>query len=122
MGLFDYLKKAQEKVDALQKKADELTTQFNTAKANIERHIPNPLAKKIVNMFYADYPEVPYISRDRKPEWIEMATTFPKTVPVQKAMMVRYADGLLPAMCICCTGLKSIRTRKFQLILNTSME
>lgn len=68
MKLFDYLKKAQQ----------------------------NAIKKQIISMFYADYPEKPYISSNRKAEWIEMATTFPKTAVVQRTMMQRYADGLLP--------------------------
>lgn len=54
------------------------------------------LQTKIVNMFYADYPERPYISNDRKSDWIQKAETFPKTMVVQKSMMKRYSDGLLP--------------------------
>lgn len=112
MGLFNFLKKVQEKADAVQKNADDLTMQLNAAKANIERAIPNPFAKKIAAMFYSDYPEVPYISRDRNSEWIEMATTFPNTVPVQKSMMIRYADGLLPGHVYMLYWLKKYTTKK----------
>lgn len=52
--------------------------------------------KKIIALFYADYPETPYISDDRDRDWIERATTLPKTTLVQRSMMVRFADGLLP--------------------------
>lgn len=71
MKLFDYLSKAKE----------------TRAKAR---------AQKIVSIFYADFPETPYISSDRKADWIDRAKNFPKTVPVQRSMMVRFADGLLP--------------------------
>lgn len=68
MKLFDYLKKAQQ----------------------------NRIKNQIISTFYADYPEKPYISEDRKAEWIKQAETFPKTAVVPRTMMKRYADGLLP--------------------------
>ena len=51
--------------------------------------------QRIIEEFYADYPEIPFISEEREEEWIERAKTFPKQNIVQKAMMKRYADGLL---------------------------
>lgn len=50
----------------------------------------------IIRRFYADYPETPYISDDRRKDWIEMAGNFPKQCVVPKAMMMRYSDNLLP--------------------------
>lgn len=76
MKLFDYIKRAQ-------------TNQVKPDKQS-------PLAKKIITMYYADYPETPYISADRKSDWLEMAALFPKTAPVKKEMMLRFANGLLP--------------------------
>lgn len=84
MKLFDYLKKAQQ----------------------------NAIKKQIISMFYADYPEKPYISSDRKAEWIEMATTFPKTAVVQRTMMQRYADGLLPGHVYMLYWLKRYTNKK----------
>ena len=52
-------------------------------------------AKQIINRFYADYPEMPYVSPDRDEGWIEQAETFSSAL-VQKQMMKRYADNLLP--------------------------
>lgn len=108
MPLFDFLKKAQESVEKLQKKADALTEQLqnnpNVAfsemmKPKIKQdkpYKPNATAKKIISMFYSDYPEIPYISNDRKSDWIDKADLMPKTVLVQRNMMVRFNDGLLP--------------------------
>ena len=118
MKLFDFVKTAQEKVEGFQKKTEAMTEKYKSdplaalssmAKAKEIQEKPkqpkekkqksnkaNSLKEQIISLFYTDYPEIPYISNDRNHEWIEMATTFPKTVPVQKAMMVRYKDGLLP--------------------------
>lgn len=71
---------------------DFLKTQTTQASPNN----PHLVVNKIIAMVYADYPEKPYISPDRKIEWIEMAKQFPKTTPVQKHMMQRFANGLLP--------------------------
>ena len=101
MGLFDFIKKAQEKVDSLQKRITDnpsaVLSEIVKPKAKqAEKSRPNSTGQKIVSMFYANYPEIPYISDDRKEEWIEMAETFPNIVPVHRNMMVRYRDGLLP--------------------------
>lgn len=50
----------------------------------------------IIDKFYYDYPEKPYISDDRGKDWIEKAVFMPKQMLVKKSMMKRYADGLLP--------------------------
>lgn len=68
MKLFDYLKKAHQ----------------------------NSIRNKIILTFYVTYPEKPYISENRKVDWIERAAMFPDTSIVPKAMMKRNADGLLP--------------------------
>lgn len=68
MGLFDFLSKAQ----------------VNSNKQNI------------IDTFYSNYPEIPYISNDRDKDWIEHAVFFPKTMPVAREMMCRFSDGLLP--------------------------
>lgn len=101
MGLFDFIKKAQEKVELLQKRITDdpaavLSDIVKPKTQQAENRKLNSTAKKIVSLFYADYPEIPYISNDRKVEWIKMAESFPKTVPVQRNMMVRYSDGILP--------------------------
>lgn len=48
-------------------------------------------------LFFSDYPEMPYISKDRElyTDWIEQAKMFPNNV-ISKKMMTRYTDGLLP--------------------------
>jgi SPP1 gp7 family putative phage head morphogenesis protein len=74
--------------------------------------IGNSKSQKIIEMFYADYPETPYISNDRKPEWIEMAKTFPKTAIVKKSMMKRYSDGLLPGHVYMLYWLKKYTNKK----------
>lgn len=57
---------------------------------------PKTVKQIIIDSFYADYPEIPYISDDRPKDWIEKAKCFPKQSIVQKSIMKRYADGLLP--------------------------
>lgn len=72
----------------------------------------NSIKKQIILTFYAFYPEIPYISDDRKAEWIEMASSFPKTAVVQKEMMRRYADGLLPGHVYMLYWLKKYTNKK----------
>lgn len=92
MKLFDSLKKAQ----------------ANQARPTTH----NSIASKIIAMFYADYPEIPYISPDRKSDWIEMAQLFPKITPVQKQMMQRFANGLLPGHVYMLYWLKKYTNKK----------
>lgn len=66
---------------------------FNKGKTTPKKQ--SLIEKQIINRFYADYPETPYISPDRDEGWIEQAETFPSAL-VQKQMMKRYADNLLP--------------------------
>lgn len=108
MALFEFLKKAQEKVDALQKKAENFVVHIeeDPIKALSEMkgkhtskpkpHKPDATAKRIAAMFYSDYPEIPYISIGRGEQWVKMAQEMPKTVLVQRNMMARFNDGLLP--------------------------
>ena len=48
-------------------------------------------------LFFSDYPEMPYISKDRElyTDWIEQAKMFPNSV-ISKKMMTRFSDDLLP--------------------------
>lgn len=56
----------------------------------------SPAQKKVIKLFYADYPEKPYISPDRNFEqWVEMASLFPHC-RVSIENMTRFSDGLLP--------------------------
>lgn len=51
--------------------------------------------ERIIDTFYSDYPEIPYIADDREAEWIERASLFEQSL-VKRSMMQRYTDGLLP--------------------------
>lgn len=84
MKLFDYLKKAQQ----------------------------NSIRNKIILTFYLTYPEKPYISKDRKADWIEKAAMFPDDSVVQRAMMKRNADGLLPGHVYMLYWLKRYTNKK----------
>lgn len=53
-------------------------------------------AQIIIEKYYANYPETPYISVERGLDWIERAEMFPKQCIIPKTTMKRYADGLLP--------------------------
>lgn len=64
---------------------------FNLFKSKKEK----TFKEKIIDTFYKDYPEIPYIAEDREKEWFEMATMFPQSL-VDKNAMIRYDDGLLP--------------------------
>lgn len=54
------------------------------------------LAQAIIAEFYSDYPEAPYISVDRPADWVEHARMMPKQCLVDRKMMQRFPDGLLP--------------------------
>lgn len=108
MKVFEFFKKSQEKVLDVQEKIEVIKAKiengtiaslYETVKQEAVRCEPyksNSTAKKIISMFYADYPEIPYISTNRRKDWIEKAANFPKTAVVQRSMMVRFANGLLP--------------------------
>lgn len=53
---------------------------------------------KIYRKYYSNYPEKPYISKDRElnTNWIEQAEMFPKQSIIPRSMMTRFKDGLLP--------------------------
>ena len=79
MGIFDLLAKAQQALNATQGGQSQKV-------------------KKIISMFYADYPEKPYISEDRPDDWADHAELPPmrKLMTVNRSMMMRNEDGLLP--------------------------
>lgn len=57
-------------------------------------------SKKVMQLFYQGYPEMPYVSKDRELYTLWL-TTMTGNSPikydlVEKKMMKRYADGLLP--------------------------
>lgn len=54
------------------------------------------LRKKIIKAYYRDYPEIPYISEERKVDWLDQASMFPQQSIIPKSMMTRFDDGLLP--------------------------
>lgn len=56
---------------------------------------PKTIKDIIIKEFYSDYPEVPYISKEQEMEWVKNAGLFIYGT-VEKSMMKRYADGLLP--------------------------
>lgn len=101
MKLFDYYKKAKDFVIKL----------FGYYK-NAKDFLGSFKVKKIISTFYSDYPETPYISSDRDLEWIDKAKTFPKISIVQREMMFRYADGLLPGHVYMLYWLKKYTNKK----------
>lgn len=108
MGILDFIAKAQESLMAkAQEKLNDTQKRIETA--SFESIFEKPkaaqdnatqkqsrTAKQIIKRFYADYPEQPYISNERKEDWIEKAELFPKQCIIPKSMMERYSDGLLP--------------------------
>lgn len=102
MGFLRFIEKAQEK----------------TYNKFIKEPMPKPefkkskLATKIINRFYADYPEIPYISEDREQSWIERAEIFPEQSLVTKEMMTRLKNGLLPGHIYMLYWLKKYTNKK----------
>lgn len=66
----------------------------------------------IIDSFYADYPEIPYIADDRPEEWIERAKNFPRQSIIPESVMKRYADGLLPGHVYMLYWLKKYTNKK----------
>ena len=125
MGLLDSLvKKAQAQ---LEQKAENIVNKVNAMPENIVKKIEtigqpkaakveapkqNRLAKQIINRFYANYPETPYVSNDRPKDWIERAEMFPKQCIIPKSTMQRYSDGLLPGHIYMLYWLKRYTNKK----------
>ena len=108
MGLFDFISKIQKKLDDFQKRIetssfDELFMRKKKKEKTIEnekQNAPvqkqNKLTTKIIKKFYAKYPEIPYISDNRTPDWLKKARLFPEQCIIPQEMMTRFSDGLLP--------------------------
>lgn len=94
MGIFDFITKMQKKIDEMQNRINVASAQSREPKAPAP--IQSRVAKKIINRFYAYYPEIPYISDQRSADWIQKAESFPEQCIVKRSMMERYSDGLLP--------------------------
>ncbi len=107
MGFLDKIKHAQDK---MQNKSIEISNKFNNSintnyshNLNIQPKInninfakPTTIPNKIIKEFYSDYPEYPYISKDRSSDWIEQARSFPTSTIIPKSTMIRFPNGLLP--------------------------
>lgn len=70
--------------------------------------------QKIYNKYYKNYPEMPFISRDRElnTNWIEQAEIFPKQNIISKSMMTRFRDGLLPGHVYMLYWIKEINRKR----------
>lgn len=118
MGLLDFITKAQEKINDFQNRVNNaLNIQAAENPAEILNSLkPTPkqsrTAKRIIDRFYFDYPETPYISNDRQKDWIERAEMFPKQCIIPKSIMTRYADGLLPGHIYMLYWLKKYTNKK----------
>lgn len=84
MGLFNFLSKAQTKT----------------------------VKQTIIDSFYRGYPVTPYISDDRGEDWLERARLFPAQSIIPKAMMTKYAEGLLPGHVYMLYWLKKYTNKK----------
>lgn len=115
MGLFDFITKAQEKLNNLQKRIETFSL-GESKQQEKKRKAASPkqskTAKQIIKRFYADYPEIPFISNDRAEDWIEKAELFPQQSIIPKAMMTRFPDGLLPGHVYMLYWLKKYTNKK----------
>lgn len=123
MGLFDlFVKKAsgvlEEKTEEINQKVNDFQKKLTTDPfelLNIKKSAPKTqsrTAKQIIKRFYADYPEMPYISADRPKDWIEKAEMFPKQCIIPVEMMKRYTDNLLPGHIYMLYWLKKYTNKK----------
>lgn len=81
-------------------------------KANTAPKAQSRTAKQIVKRFYADYPEIPYISNDRPKDWIGRAELLPKQCIIPVEIMKRYSDNLLPGHIYMLYWLKKYTNKK----------
>ena len=127
MGLFDFIANAQKKMVEFQNKTQdnfaELQKRINAnpvdadlmqLKSKIKADKPrrSRVANQIINRFYADYPEIPFISDDRPADWIERAELLPKQSIISKETMTRFSDGLLPGHVYMLYWLKRYTNKK----------
>lgn len=72
---------------------------INASKIDQEQKIEasEEYRQKIYKLYYFDYPEMPFISKDRElnTNWIEQAEAFPDQSIIPKFIMTRFSDGLL---------------------------
>lgn len=78
----------------------------------LKRHRAQSVRNEIINKFYSDYPEIPYISENRDPEWLEKALMFKNQCVIPKSMMTRFDDGLLPGHVYMLYWLKKYTNKK----------
>lgn len=105
--------------EQLQANPSEALTNF-VKKKTLKETKPKPEINKkksktataIINRFYADYPELPYISDSREKDWIESAEMFPKQYIIPKEMMTRFSNGLLPGHIYMLYWLKRYTNKK----------
>lgn len=107
----EVMNKTQWKIDELQKRIETFSLEsLFEKKESVQKQ--SRTAKQIIKRFYADYPEPPYISNDRKANWIKEAEMFPSQCIIPKVMMQRYADGLLPGHIYMLHWLKRYTNKK----------
>lgn len=130
MGFLDFIEKTQEKLNAKSEsfakklgavqKTIETTPLETIVNNSIEKKLSEPkrepkpsrVVKEIINSFYSDYPEKPYISNERKRDWIEKASLFPNQCIIPKLTMTRYDNGLLPGHIYMLYWLKKYTNKK----------
>lgn len=114
MSFLKFIEKTQEK---LLNKSEEITKKLGATQEQLQNNPtealtgfikfketkPKPESEKksktaitIINRFYSDYPETPYISNDREKAWIGRAETLPEQSIIPKEIMTRFENGLLP--------------------------
>lgn len=103
MGLFNLIEEFNKKIETAQNKIattplEVLIMEKAAAKQKLKKETQKQsrIAKQIIKLYYADYPETPYISNERKADWLEKAQIFPKQSIIPKSIMNRFSDGLLP--------------------------
>ena len=106
----DFQKKITEPIDFSMQQKPESNKQSRVSMQ--EKNKQNRIQQQIINRFYSDYPETPYIAADRESSWIERAELFPEVVLVKRQMMQRNADNLLPGHVYMLNWLKRYAGKK----------
>ena len=98
MGLFDILFKKQHSDQRECITNDNEKKYSDNIDADCFIEASEKYQRKIYKRFYSDYPEKPFISKNRElhTNWIERAENFPSHSIIPRSMMTRYHDGLLP--------------------------
>ena len=116
MGLFDLFKKKEKPYQPITNEYGYIDRRSIPAEVidQAQKEEASPKYRKyIISKYYSDFPEKPFISKDRElyTNWDEMAGMFPNSV-MKKKNMTRYKDGLLPGHVYMLYWIKTVHRKR----------